>query len=167
MTQADWIITARDGLLLAVVGSAYVMALLRLNPRLFLKHFPPEIRAAAPPTTRGERRLGRVAGLPLGLLLVGWPIWSSLQLAARHPDAGPLALGLNAVAVFMAFNLVDFVVLDLFWIGWLKPSWAMIPGTEEVVFKPHWRYDLMGFGIGAVVAVVIGVLAIGAARWLA
>lgn len=35
----------------------------------------------------------------------------------------------------MASNVVDFLVLDLFWLGALRPKWAMIPTTEHVTFR--------------------------------
>lgn len=37
--------------------------------------------------------------------------------------------------VSMASNVVDFLVLDLFWLGALRPKWAMIPTTEHVTFR--------------------------------
>ncbi len=163
MTPSDWAILACDAAILSLVASAYVMALVRLNPRLFLRHYPPEIRAAAPPATPQEKRLARLVGLPFIALLVGWPIWSSLQLAARNPYVGPEMLGLNAAAISMAFNVVDFAVLDVLWLGMLRPSWAMIPGAGDVAFRVNPRDHLRGFVVGSGLAFVLGALVTGVA----
>lgn len=159
MNTAEWTRLGLDALILAVAASAYVMLLIRLNPRLFLRHYPSEIRQAAPPATPQETRLGKVAGLPFILALIAWPIWCALQFAAREPAAGAPLAGAYAAAISMAFNAVDFLLLDLLWLGTLRPKWAMIPGTADVAFRLNWRDHLRGFGVGSVLALATGLLA--------
>ena len=56
---------ARDGALLSVVASTYVLLLLRLNPRIFLGHYPKEIRKiVAPKSEKG--RMSILLGLLIG-----------------------------------------------------------------------------------------------------
>jgi len=47
----------RDGALLSVVASTYLLVLLRLNPRIFLRHYPKEIREIVPPKSEKERQM--------------------------------------------------------------------------------------------------------------
>jgi hypothetical protein len=49
----------RDGALLSLVGSTYLLVLLRFNPRIFLRHYPKEIREIVPPKSGKERRRDR------------------------------------------------------------------------------------------------------------
>lgn len=142
------------GVLLAIVGGGWIMLVLRLNPRLFLRNYPAAIRHAAPPATPGERRAGVALGVPLFALLIGIPFWSGFDLANGHPIA-PGALFLDAFVVGMVANLVDLLIIDLLWLGLFPPRWAMIPGTEEVPYKPEYLKHLRGFAVGSVVAAII------------
>ena len=66
---------------------------------------------------------------------------------------------MHGFGVSMVFNLVDLLLLDLLWLGVLRPSWAMIPGTEAVVFRLNVSDHVRGFVVGTVLAVVIGCIA--------
>ena len=149
----------RDGTILAVVASVWVMGSLRTNPRWFLRHYPEEVRAAAPPLTKNERVASRLVGLPFLAALVGIPIWSVASLVGLYPGATFLDAALHGFGVSMVFNLVDLLLLDLLWLGVLRPSWAMIPGTEAVVFRLNVSDHVRGFVVGTVLAVVIGCIA--------
>jgi len=155
----DWPLLLRDGAILAVAASAWVMSSLRYNPRLFLRHYPKEIREAAQPLTLTERRTSKLIGLPFLLMLVGIPIWSVLSFVSEHPSANFLGAAFHGFGVSMVFNLVDLILLDLGWLGVLRPSWAMIPGTELIVFRFNVSDHLRGFAVGAVLAVIVGCIA--------
>ena len=74
----DTIRILRDGALLSVVTSSYLLVLLRFNLRMFLKHFPKEIREIVPPKSEKERRMSILLGVPLGLLFIGSTFASAL-----------------------------------------------------------------------------------------
>jgi len=67
----DWQLLLRDGAILAALASIWIMGLLRYNPRLFLRHYPKEIREAATPLTAAERKTGRLVAIPFLAMLVG------------------------------------------------------------------------------------------------
>ncbi|SUS03306.1 conserved membrane hypothetical protein [uncultured Defluviicoccus sp.] len=159
----DWQLLLHDGAILAVLASVWVMGSLRYNPRLFLRHYPKEIREAAAPLTHAERKASKLVGLPFLALLIGLPIWSTLSFASAHPDALFADQVVHGFGVSMVFNLVDFVVLDLLWLGVLRPRWAMIPNTEHVTFRFNTADHVRGFVVGTVVALVVGLIAGGIA----
>lgn len=130
--------------------------MLWLNPRLFLRNYPAAIRNAAPPTTPDERRVGIALGVPLFALLIGIPFWSAYDLASAHP-VGEGALFLDAFVVGMVANLVDLVILDILWLGLFPPCWAMIPGTQDVPYRPEYLKHVRGFAVGSIVAAIIAV----------
>lgn len=155
----DWPLLLRDGAILAVAASAWVMGSLRYNPRLFLRHCPKEIREAAEPLTVAERRTSKLVGLPFLLMLVGVPIWSVMSFVNEHPSGNFLDAAFHGFGVSMVFNLVDLILLDLMWLGVMRPAWAMIPGTESIVFRFNVSDHLRGFAVGAVLAVIVGCIA--------
>jgi len=152
----------RDGALLSVVASTYLLVLLRFNPRIFLKHFPKEIREIVPPKSEKERRMSIMLGVPLGLLFIGSTFASALLW--RASAQGSLSfweLFAHVFGLFFVFNLVDLLILDWLIVCRFTPRWLIIPGTEHIVMPKEYLYHFEGFLMGTVVS-VIGGLAIAA-----
>ena len=162
----DLPILLRDGVILAILESAWIIAALRYNPRLFLQYYPKEIREAAPPLRPYERMTGRVIGLPFLVLLMAVPIYSTVTFAQRHADADFLACTVHGFGVSMIFNTVDLLVLDLLWLGTLRPNWAMIPGTEHVRVHFNYGHHFRGFAVGTMLSLIVGGIAAAAASGL-
>jgi len=151
----DWQIALRDGALLALAASVLVMGTLRINPRLLMRHFPAELRAAVPPLTPRERIVGRLVGLVLIALLVAGPWISTAAAHGANATTGFSEAFEHAFAVSMVFNAVDWLVLDEAWLGGLRPAWAMLPGAEAVPFKFNHLQHARGFVVGSILSAVI------------
>jgi hypothetical protein len=147
----------RDGALLSVVASTYLLVLLRFNPRMFLKHFPKEIREIVPPKSEKERRMSILLGVPLGLLFIG-PTFAS-ALLWRASAQGSLSfweLFAHVFGLFFLFNLVDLLILDWLIVCRFTPRWLIIPGAEHIVMPKEYLYHFKGFLMGTVVSVIGG-----------
>ena len=152
----------QDGALLSLVGSTFLLILLRFNPRIFLKHFPKEIREIVPPKSEKERRISILLGVPLGLLFIGSTFASALLWrAAAHGSLSFWELFTHVFGLFFLFNLVDLLILDWLIVCRFTPRWLIIPGTEHIVMPKEYLYHFKGFLVGTVVS-VIGGLAIAA-----
>ena len=152
----------RDGALLSVVASTYLLVLLRFKPRMFLRHFPKAIREIVPPRSEKERRLSIMLGVPLGLLFIASIFASALRW--RASAQGSLSfweLFAHVFGLFFIFNLVDLLILDWLIVCRFTPRWLIIPGTEQIVMPKEYLYHFKGFLMGTVVS-VIGGLAIAA-----
>jgi hypothetical protein len=156
MLTIDWRALARDGALFSVVGSLYLMAALRTNPRWFLRHYPREVREVAAPLTDAEKRSGRLVGLPFLAWLAAAPIVATVMFANSHPEASFFSQAVHGFGVFMVFNAVDLLVLDLFWLGLLRPAWVMLPGTEHVPYGFNTWQHVRGFASGTILALIVG-----------
>jgi hypothetical protein len=147
----------RDGALLSIVASTYLLALLRFNPRLFLRHFPKEIRDIVPPRSQKEKRMSVLLGVPLGLLFIASTFASALLWrASAQQSLGFWDLFAHIFALFFFFNAVDLLILDWLIVCILTPRWLTIPGTEHVVMPKEYLYHFKGFLIGTVVSVIGG-----------
>jgi len=152
----------RDGALLSVVTSTYLLVLLRFNPRMFLKHFPKEIREIVPPKSEKERWMSILLGVPLGLLFIGSTFASALLWRASAQGSRSFwELFAHVFGLFFLFNLVDLLILDWLIVCRFTPRWLIIPDTEHIVMPKEYLYHFKGFLMGTVVS-VIGGLAIGA-----
>jgi hypothetical protein len=158
--RTDWIVTLEIGGLFCLFAGGWLMLVLRLWPRVFLRRYPEEIRAAVSPLSAKERMLGWVIGLPFFAMLVGFPTWAARAMDASHAgDAMFLTLFTAAFTVWMMFNLFDWLVLDELWIGRLRPRWLVLPGTEHIPMSFHHAEHAVAFvkgtiGGAAVAAVV-------------
>ena len=147
----------RDGALLSVVASTYLLVLLRLNPRIFLRHYPKKIQEIVPPKSEKERRMSILLGAPLGLLFIGSTFASALLW--RASAQGSLSfweLFAHVFGLFFVFNLVDLLILDWLIVCRFTPRWLIIPGTEHIVMPKEYLYHFKGFLIGTVVSAIGG-----------
>jgi hypothetical protein len=154
----DVVLVARHGTMLSLVGSTVIMGALRLNPRLFLRHFPATVRASQPPLTSGETAVRWVVGLILIALFVGAPIWSARAAAAAHAYTR-WDVFLHAFLVGTIFNLVDWLILDELWIGRGRPRWALPPGVSEAEVPFDHAQHARGFVTGSALFAFVGVIA--------
>ena len=119
----------RDGALLSVVVSTYLLVLLRFNPRLFLRHYPKEIREVVPPKSEKERRMSIFLGLLIGVPFASALLWRTATLGS--PSFWELFA--YAFGVLFIFNLVDLLILDWLIVCWFEPRWVTLPGTGHIV----------------------------------
>ena len=159
----DGTMIATHGGALALAASVVIMGSLRMNPRLFLRHFPDKVKASQPPHSRQEWAAGIAVGLVLLALFVGGPVWSTLEFA-RTREADFISLWVHAFLVGMIANLVDWLVLDELWLGVGKPRWALPAGVtpEDVLpfeHKRHFRGFLTGTILFAIVAGIAAAIA--------
>jgi hypothetical protein len=160
--EIDLRLTAWHGALLSIAASAVIMGALRWNPRLFLRHFPPAVRASQPPLTPHEKAVGRAIGLLLFALFLGVPLWSVRVAAQGHP--GWLSLFVHGFLVCMTFNLTDWLLLDELWLGIGRPRWALPPGVSEADVPFDHAQHFRGFVTGTVLCVGVAAAVASVAR---
>ena len=129
-----------------------MIALLRFNPRIFLRHYPREIREIVPPKSEKERQLSILLGLLIGVPLASALVWRVATLGSRSF----WELFAYAFGVLFIFNLVDLLVLDWLIACWLEPRWVILPGTEHVVIPKQYLHHFKGFLMGTVGLVIVG-----------
>jgi hypothetical protein len=149
----------RDGGLLSGAASIYLLVMMRFSPRLFLRHFPKEIRDIVPPRSKKERRMALLFGVPLGLLFIGSTVVSALVWrASAQGSPSWWELFAHVFGLFFVFNLVDLVILDWLIVCRFTPRWLVIPGTEHIVMPKEYLYHFKGFLMGTVVSVIGGIV---------
>jgi len=142
----------RDGALLSVVASTYLLVLLRLNPRIFLRHYPKKIQEIVPPKSEKERRMSILLGL-----LIGVPFALALLWRTATPENRFFwDLFAYAFGVLFIFNLVDLIILDWLIVCWFEPRWVILPGTEHIVIPKQYLHHFEGFLVGTVGLVIVG-----------
>lgn len=160
MSGSFWIVVIECGALICVFAGAYLILLLRVWPRVFLRRYPKEIQKAVAPLNPRERAIGSVISLPFILCLLGFPLWASYRVASEG-DTSFLHLFFASYLTWMIFNFFDWLVLDEFLIGFIQPSWLILPGTEGIPFTFNHSEHAMAFLKGSIGGVILSLLSAG------
>ena len=142
----------RDGALFSLVGSTYLLVLLRFNARIFLRHYPKEIQEIVPAKSKKERRMSILLGLLLGALFASALLWRTATLGSHSF----WELFAYAFGVLFIFNLVDLLILDWLIVCRFKPRWVILPGTERIAIPNPYIHHFKEFLMGTVGLAIVG-----------
>jgi len=142
----------RDGALLSVAASTYLLVLMRFNPRIFVGHYPKEIRESVPPKSDKEGRMSILLGLLIGVPFASALLWRTATLGSHSF----WKLFAYVFGVLFIFNLVDLLILDWLIVCWFSPRWVILPGTEHIVIPKPYLHHFKGFLMGTVGLVFVG-----------
>ena len=112
-----------DGLILCLLFGVFIITTLYLNPRTWLRSYPAEIKAIAPPLTPEEKRTRKWLLVPFMLMIAGIPYLSARGLPL------PLAYAHVFLILNMA-NLFDALVIDWLFLAQFQPKFALIPEAQ-------------------------------------
>jgi hypothetical protein len=156
-----------DGLVFSAVTAAMLFAILRINPEMMLNDYPRAIRRKFGPMSAKAKRQRNIAAVVMVAVNIAVVIWSLRRLDALV--GGDVTVGdafQHLLILFMVFNVVDLLLIDLPLVRW-QPASIVLPGTEGMEeyrkFTPH----VVGFvtGLGAI-PVMSGVIAPIVARFM-
>lgn len=151
-----------DGALLSIIASLLILVSLRINPRMWLQDYPPDIQDKVPPKTEREKRQSLIIGIPFLLVLAAVPFISTLTLNRQSGGgASFLQLFVNASGVVFVFNLVDLLLLDWLMFCTITPKFLVIPGTEGMEGYKDYYYHFKASLTGTVLSVVAGLVMAG------
>jgi hypothetical protein len=145
------------GLVLSAALFALFLVVLRWNPEIMLKDYPPDIQAKHGAMSERGKRQKLVASIAFVAVLVAI-VAASFQ-KVRAFDGGDLRFAtsfLHAGVMFLLFNLLDWLVLDVPLVA-LKPRFIVLPGTEGMAGYGNYWFHFRGFLIG-IVASLVGAL---------
>lgn len=118
------------GLVLSAVLFVALLLVLRANPEIMLKDFPPDIQAKWGPMAehaKHQRVLVAMLLLIIVLAVVAGSIKSLPRLAAGNVTFATVLV--HFLVMFGTFNLLDWLVLDWLIIVRWQPSFIVLPGT--------------------------------------
>ncbi len=145
------------GLLASLVLSVIILIMELINPRLMLRSYPKDVKAAVPPATEREKRQTLLWAIPFWLALLGFP--TAAALAVKASNQGFLLIFLSAFGVMFLPNVVDWLILDWLIFCTITPKFAILPGTEGLAgyknYAMHFRGFLIGTALSGIVSLII------------
>ena len=151
-----------DSAIYVAVATVLLVGLVLYNPRLMLQDYPPAIKAVVPPKTETEKRQSILLGMPFLLALLVLPF----VFVFRLTETSFLALFAYAFGIVWAFNVWDWLVLDWLLFCTITPKMFVIPGSEGHPAYKDYAFHFLGFLIGTVFSLVMGLIVATAAYFL-
>ena len=147
------------GVILSGVLFTLILGLVRINPEIMLKDYPPDIQAKYGPMSERSKRQ-RIPVAILVIVVLFGIVTLSFQDLGTDPqgDLSFFTALIHLFVMFSVFNLLDWLVLDWFIVVTIRPSFIILPGTEGLAGYEDYRFHFRGFLIGTVITLVTSIL---------
>lgn len=112
---------------------AIILGSLYQNPEIWLQDYPQPIQERFGPKSQEATRLTKLWAIPFFVVLFGGVFVANRRL--RRSNGGRLSLKAafaNAYLLFLSFWAFDLTIIDWLIMMGLKPSFAILPGTEDM-----------------------------------
>ncbi len=129
-----------DGLILGTVFTVLAVGFLRLDARLWLEDYPPDIQAAA--GSVGEAPLALRMGAATVLLgaMLGGIVYSNWLMGREHGWAPRFkSVFIHTLVLFWIVNIIDVLIVDWLVFVTIQPPWVVLPGTSGLAgYDDYW-----------------------------
>jgi hypothetical protein len=166
--MADYSLAFQTGFLYGIVFSllfsALLLVMVRINPEMMLNDYPPDIKARYGPASEKTKQQRKPFIILFFLIMFGVPLLSILrldQMVAGFPSF--LEVFVNIFTLFLVFNIVDLLILDLLIFCAITPKFIVLPGTEGMAGYKDYGFHFRGFLIGCAICLVSGLVFAGIA----
>ena len=150
------------GAILSGVLFTLILALVRINPEIMLKDYPPDIQAKYGPMNDQTKRQRLPVAKFFVAVLLGIVAMSFLGVRTNAGGDIPfLAAFIHLFVMFTVFNLLDWLVLDWLIVVTIRPSFIILPGTEGLAGYEDYGFHFRGFLIGIMITFVTSLLIAG------
>ena len=147
------------GVILSGVLFTLILGLVRINPEIMLKDYPPDIQAKYGPMSERSKRQRIPVAILVIVVLFGIVILSFQDLGTDpQDDLSFFTTFVHLFVMFSVFNLLDWLVLDWLIVVTIRPSFIILPGTEGLAGYEDYRFHFQGFLIGTVITLVTSIL---------
>jgi len=160
----DFGFTALHAVVYACIFSAFVLATLYMNPRLWVQDYPRSIQEKVPSKDEAEKRGSLILSLFFVLIFAGYPLATLLLYRGAPTFAGAF---LHLFVMFQFSNLIDLVILDWLIFCTITPQWLVIPGTTVDDGYKDYRYHFIAGLKGVVITTVAALVVAGVYALLA
>jgi len=152
----------RDGTVVSIVFSAFVIGSFLIEPSMWIDDYPPDIRAALEDAPRASPIFQTVVGGLFLLTLLTLLTRSTRRYVRASSSPGTAGAWLHALLLIQFVNLWDVVVLDWLFFVTIQPDFVVYPGTEGMAgysdYAFHFQASVLEPGVWAgAIAVSLGV----------
>ncbi|MFA7076567.1 MAG: hypothetical protein WC152_07890 [Candidatus Izemoplasmatales bacterium] len=133
-----------------------------INPRLWVNDYPLAIQKVVGEISKREKKAKIFVGIPFILIMIGYPIISTIILKRTNSDFSFLKVFLNIFIISTSFNLFDLIILDWLIFSTIKPKYLVFPGTENMSeysdYMFHAKASLKGLIITVIYSLFLSII---------
>ena len=143
------------GLIFSAVFFVFVVVVLKINPEIMIKDYPPDIRAKyGAISERGRKQ--RILFGSISLLVMVAVIAAACR-GLHALTAGDVSFRIafvHAAVMLTVFNVIDWLIIDWLVFVRFQPKFAVLPGTEGMAGYRDYFFHFRGFLIGIPITLV-------------
>lgn len=150
------------GLILSLILFTMILVIVRINPEIMLRDYPPDVQAKYGPMSHRSRHQRLFFALLVLAVMFG-VIAASLAslLSAADAPLSFLPAFVHFLVMFSVFNLLDWLVLDWLVVVTLQPRFLILPGTEGMASYKDYAFHFRGFLVGIPITLVASLILAG------
>ncbi len=150
------------GVILSGVLFTLILGLVRINPEIMLKDYPPDIQAKYGPMSDRSKRQRLPVAVVFITVLLGIVTLSFQGVGTNaESDMTFIAAFIHLFVMFSVLNLLDWLVLDWLIVVTIRPRFIILPGTEGLAGYADYGFHFRGFVIGMVITLLTSLLVAG------
>jgi len=117
-----------DGIIISIILYGGIFLMIKINPRIQLHNYPPQIRNILPLKTAKEKKLFLIMALPIFLLIIGYIVISFYL--KFNSEIKYINVLLYFSVVYFISSCIDLFICDYLIFCTITPKFIIIPGTE-------------------------------------
>ena len=147
------------GVVLGSILFTTILVVVRINPEIMLRDYPPDVQAEHGPMSDRSKRQRLVVAILVLAVMFG-VIVASLAPILNDVEAADLfpTMFVHFFVMFSVFNVLDWLVLDWLIVVSLRPSFLILPGTEGMAGYRDYAFHFRGFLIGILITLAASLL---------
>lgn len=121
---------------------AMILGSLYQNAEIWLQDYPKPIQERYGPKSPEAERLTKLWAIPFFVVLFGSVLAANWRLRRTQGRLSRTAAFANAYLLFLSFWLFDLTIVDWLIMVGMKPSFAILPGTEDMAEYGDYMFHL-------------------------
>lgn len=122
--------------------AAIIFGSLYQNAEIWLQDYPKPIQERYGPKSPEAERLMKLWAIPFFVVLFGSVLVANWRLRRTRSHLSRTAAFANAYLLFLSFWLFDLTIIDWLIMVRMKPSFAILPGTEDMAEYSDYMFHL-------------------------
>ena len=147
------------GVVLGSILFTTILVVVRINPEIMLRDYPPDVQAEHGPMSDRSKRQ-KLSAATLVLAVMFGVIVASLAPILGDAEAAGLfpTMFVHFFVMFSVINVLDWLVLDWLIVVSIRPSFLILPSTEGMAGYRDYAFHFRGFLIGIPITLAASLL---------
>ena len=147
------------GVVLGSILFTTILVVVRINPEIMLRDYPPDVQAEHGPMSDRSKRQRLVVAILVLAVMFGVIVASLAPILDDAHAAGLFpTVFVHFFVMFSVINVLDWLVFDWLIVVRIRPSFLILPGTKGMAGYRDYAFHFRGFLIGILITLAASLL---------